>query len=141
MSAIQQFPKLGVSACIWRNGLVLLIQRAKPPVGIWALPGGHVEAGETTEDAARRELFEETGMTAKLEALVGVYDVIRRDSSGVLTMHFAIACYTGHANSGEPQAASDALSVRWVDPDRLGDFRLAPNIESAVARARQLLNL
>ena len=57
MSVAQQFPKLGVSACIWRGGQVLLIQRAKPPVGIWALPGGHVDPGETVAEAAHLSLI------------------------------------------------------------------------------------
>lgn len=141
MAPLQQFPKLGASACIWRNGQVLLVQRSKPPVGVWALPGGHVELGETTEDAARRELLEETGMTAAIEALVGLYEVIRHDDAGAVTLHYAIACYTGHAAPGEALAASDALSVRWTDPGDLNNFRLAPNVKTAIERARELLNL
>ena len=64
MAGEQQWPKLGVSASIWRDGKVLLVQRAKPPKGIWAFPGGHLEAGETLTEGAARELMEETGMTA-----------------------------------------------------------------------------
>ena len=58
-------PLLGASACVWRDGHVLMIQRAKPPVtGQWSLPGGHVEPGEAVIDAAHRELLEETGHEA-----------------------------------------------------------------------------
>ena len=56
MAGEQQWPKLGVSASVWRGGKVLLVQRAKPPKGIWAFPGGHVEAGEKLEEAAASEL-------------------------------------------------------------------------------------
>lgn len=141
MSNARQFPILGVSACIWRGGQVLLIQRAKPPVGIWALPGGHVDPGETVAEAAQRELLEETGMRAQLDTLVGIYDVIRRDAAGLLTTHYAIACFAGLAGEGEPQAASDAMAVEWADPSRLGNFPLAPNVKTAIYRARELLRL
>lgn len=141
MERPQQFPKIGVSACVWRDGRVLLAQRAKPPVGVWALPGGHVEAGETLLDAARRELMEETGLSAELTALVGLYDIIRRDQDGVLTTHFVLACYCGLAGPGEALAASDAMAVAWADPDELGGFPLAPNVREAILRARELLQL
>ncbi len=141
MSVPRQFPILGVSACIWRGAHVLLIQRAKPPIGLWALPGGHVEPGETVQEAAHRELLEETGMLASLDTLVGIYDIIRHDAGGQLTMHFAIACFTGLAKAGEPRAASDAKAVRWADPADLGGMALAPNIKTAIGRARQLLSL
>ncbi|MCB1378882.1 MAG: NUDIX hydrolase [Alphaproteobacteria bacterium] len=137
----QHLPKLGASACVWRNGRVLLAQRAKPPAGIWALPGGHVELGESTAEAARRELMEETGLSARLDTLVGVFDVIRRDAAGTVTLHYAIACYGGLADAGEPVAASDAQAVEWADPDALGRYHLAPQVHEAVLRARQLLKL
>lgn len=139
MISLQQFPKLGVSACIWRGNQVLMVQRAKPPIGIWAFPGGHVEPGETLQDAAARELMEETGMTAEFTGLVGLYDVIRRDGVGTLTTHYVIACYLGLAGPEEPVAASDAMSASFVDPARLGGYALAPHIAEALRRARELL--
>jgi 8-oxo-dGTP diphosphatase len=140
MAGAQQWPKLGVSASVWRDGKVLLVQRAKPPAGIWAFPGGHVEPGERLEEAAARELFEETGMTASFRGLLGLYDVIRRNTDGLLTVHYVIASYLGMAGPGDPVAASDAADVTWADPDRLGGFALAPNMADAIARARQILN-
>jgi 8-oxo-dGTP diphosphatase len=139
MTSSQQFPRLGVSACVWRDGRVLMIQRAKPSVGIWAFPGGHVEPGETLQDAAARELMEETGMTADFTGLVGLYDVIRRDGAGTLTTHYVIACYLGRAGPQDPVAASDAMSASFVDPGKLGGFALAPNIAEALKRAQELL--
>lgn len=136
MSSAQQLPKLGVSASVWRDGKVLLVQRAKPPVGIWAFPGGHVEAGERLEEAVARELLEETGLTARFEGLLGLYDVIRRDSSGLVSVHYVIACYVGFAGPGDPVAASDAAAAEWADPDQLGGYVLAPNIAEAIATAR-----
>ena len=139
MTAAQHLPKLGVSASVWRNGKVLLVERAKEPRGIWAFPGGHVEPGESLEQAAARELLEETGLTARFTGLVGLYEVIRRNDAGLLTVHYVIACYMGRADQGEPVAASDAASVCWADPDRLGNLPLAPNMADAIARAKELL--
>ena len=140
MAGEQQWPKLGVSASVWRDGKVLLVQRAKPPVGIWAFPGGHVEPGERLEEAAARELFEETGMTAQFRGLLGLYDVIRRNEAGLVSVHYVIASYLGVAGPEEPVAASDAAAVTWADPDRLAGFSLAPNMAEAIATARNMLN-
>lgn len=139
MAGEQQWPRLGVSASVWKDGKVLLVQRAKPPHGIWAFPGGHVEPGERLEDAAARELREETGITAQLRGLVGLYDVIRRDGAGLVTTHYVIACYWGVAGPEEALAASDAAAVTWADPARLGGFALAHNMAEAIGRAKELL--
>lgn len=139
MGGLQQMPKLGVSASIWRDGKVLLVERAKPPKGIWAFPGGQVELGETLEEAVARELHEETGMSARFQGLLGLYDVIRRDESGRVDVHYVIACYLGEAGPEQPVAASDAADVRWVDPAALGGLALAPNIASAIAKAKAFL--
>ncbi len=132
-----QLPKLGASACVWRDGRVLLIQRAKPPVGLWSLPGGHVGFGETSLAAAARELIEETGVVAELSEFVGLYEVIHKEPP----VHYTIACYCGHWKSGEAAAASDALSAEWLAPSELEGLEFVPNIRAAVARSRLLLKL
>ena len=98
MTALQQFPRLGASACVWKEGKVLLVQRAKRPHGLWSLPGGQVEWGETALAAAERELLEETGITADLTAFIGLYEIIRQDPP----FHYAIACYAGFGRRAKP---------------------------------------
>jgi 8-oxo-dGTP diphosphatase len=137
MIPAQQFPKLGASACVWRNGKVLLIQRAKPPVGLWSLPGGHVEFGETAVMASARELLEETGVTAELAQFVGLYEIIREKPP----LHYAVACYCGHWISGEAAAASDALNASWLSPSDLYHLDFVPHVREAIARAQVLLKL
>ena len=139
MAGEQQWPKLGVSASAWRDGKVLLVERGKEPRGLWAFPGGHVEPGESLAAAAARELMEETGLTFRAHSLLGLYEVIRRDDAGKVSVHYVIACYVGHAGPGEPVAASDAAAVAWVEPEKLGGYALAPNIADAVAKAKKLL--
>jgi 8-oxo-dGTP diphosphatase len=135
MNPTQQFPKLGASACVWRDCQVLLIQRAKPPVGLWSLPGGHVEFGETAKAAAARELLEETGVVAELTEFVGLYEIIRVHPA----LHYVVACYYGTWISGEPVAASDALSARWVSLSELYQLDFVPHVQEAIVRAQILM--
>ena len=137
MIAAQQLPRLGASACVWKDGKVLLIQRARPSLGQWSLPGGHVEFGETALAAAQRELLEESGVHADLAEFVGLYEIIRANPA----MHYAIACYCGLWTSGEAKASSDALTERWVAPAELYHLDFAPNVREAITRARELLKL
>jgi ADP-ribose pyrophosphatase YjhB (NUDIX family) len=128
-----QFPRLGVSACVWREGRVLLVQRSQPPLtGVWSLPGGHVEPGETLAEAAAREVREESGIEIRIAQLAGLYDLIRRKDDGTLALHYVIACYTAHWISGEARAASDALSAEWADPRQLSGRAFAPNVYHAI---------
>jgi ADP-ribose pyrophosphatase YjhB (NUDIX family) len=135
MTAAQQFPKLGASACVWKDGKVLLVQRAKPPLGLWSLPGGHVEFGETALAAAERELLEESGVMADLIVFVGLYEIIQEKP----LLHYAIACYGGLWRSGTAQASSDALDARWVAPAELDSLDFAPNVRDAIAQSKTLL--
>lgn len=102
-----------------RDGAVLLIERGWPPYqGKFALPGGHVDVGETSRAAGARELLEEAGVDVDPEALVlvGVYDAPLRDPRGrYVTVAFLARVPAGTA----AQAGDDAAAVRWVPLDGL----------------------
>jgi len=85
---------------------IVLVERRNPPVGL-AIPGGFVEVGESVEDAAVREIKEETGLDVKLSGLLGVYSRPNRDPR----FHVASVVFVGDA-CGEPRAGSDAKAVR-----------------------------
>ena len=69
--------KPAASAAVFRGGAVLIVQRGAGALkGMWSLPGGHIEAGETARAAALREVNEETGVTAEAAGLVDVHDAL-----------------------------------------------------------------
>lgn len=124
-----------------RHRTVLLVQRSKSPdAGLWGFPGGHVEFGESALDAAARELQEETGVSATpVEYLTNV-DVLHRDTSGQITVHYLLAAVLCDYQSGTPVAADDAADAAWVPLDevrnaalRMSD-RVAPLMEMALKR-------
>lgn len=138
MSAIR--PTLGASACVWRDGEVLLVKRGKAPaLDLWSLPGGHVELGETLMDAAARELAEETGITAAFTHLVDCLDIIRRTPEGTVDRHYVIAVFTGHWTGGEPLPMDDAAAVQWRDPEQLDGLEMTHGIAEIIRKAQGLL--
>ena len=124
------------SACVWRGDDVLLAQRGKSlGYGFWSLPGGKVEPGETAVQAAVRELFEETCISADLQIHVGDFDLNGGD------VHFVISCFTGAFVSGEARALTDAKAVAWVKWQDIGTFKLAQGTAEAVSLARKLTSV
>ena len=105
-------PKLAVDAVVFDGaGRLLLIKRKSPPFqGCYALPGGFVEYGETVEEAARRELKEETGVTAKTRHLVGIYSQADRDPRG----HVVSVAFLMKVRTATPKADDDAAAAEFV---------------------------
>lgn len=106
-------PALAVDCVVFNEaGELLLIQRKNDPFkGMYALPGGFVDYGESTEAAALRELQEETGVKATEAKLIGVYSDPNRDPRG----HVVSAAYLIEFPSGaEVQAGDDAATVQFV---------------------------
>jgi 8-oxo-dGTP diphosphatase len=123
---------------VWRESgghiYLLLIQRLAPPfVGQWAFAGGHVEFGETLEAAARRELFEETGLTVGEVRQVGTFGDPGRDPRGwVVTVVYAANVNALAARA--LRAGDDAGAVRWFPLDALPP--LAFDHAQIIARVR-----
>jgi 8-oxo-dGTP diphosphatase len=138
-SSPAHWPKAAASIAVIRGSSVLLVERSKPPrAGLWSLPGGHIEAGEHAAAAALRELAEETGVSAELVGLVDILDVITHDDAGTLTAHFLLAVFCGRWVSGEPVAASDSRSARFVALDGLATYRLTPGAGRMIERAARM---
>ncbi len=112
-------PSLAVDCVVFDPaGRLLLIRRKNPPFqGQYALPGGYVDYGESTEHAAARELAEETGLVATRVALVGVYSDPQRDPRGhVVSIAYRIET-AGHDPHAGDDAAAAAFVAGWEDLD------------------------
>ncbi|HWG89260.1 MAG TPA: NUDIX hydrolase [Candidatus Thermoplasmatota archaeon] len=103
-------PALTVDALLVEKGWVLLVQRKNDPHrGTWALPGGFVEVGERTDQAALRELQEETGLEGSVVGLHGVYSDPARDPRG----HTVSIIYQVERMGGDLRAGDDAAAVKF----------------------------
>ena len=109
-------PICGVGIVVFHQQKVLLIRRGKPPrQGEWSIPGGKQKLGETLQQAARREVQEETGLKLGPLMLVDVVDSIFKDSQKQIQYHYSLIEWTGEFVSGELNAADDASDAEWFE--------------------------
>ncbi|MHB8303146.1 MAG: NUDIX hydrolase [Acidobacteriaceae bacterium] len=115
-------PVVAVGAVVLDGDRVLLVRRVHAPMaGVWALPGGAVELGETLAQAVVRELTEETGLIVEPVAMLDALEKIERDPAGNVQYHYVLVEFLCRCTGGAMQAASDAAEVRWVPWDELQD--------------------
>jgi 2-dehydropantoate 2-reductase len=115
-------PRLAADVILYNNKMdVLLIERKNPPYG-WAIPGGFVDYNETVENAARREILEETHINVDEITLLGIYSDPIRDKRG----HTVSAVYYAKTDK-KPEAADDALSARFFCLSNLPDLAFDHN--------------
>lgn len=131
-----EWPRLAADAVVLTDDGFVLVRRKRDPFkGSWALPGGFVEYGETVEEAAAREVKEETGLDVKLVGLVGVYSDPERDPRG----HVVSVAFLAWAVGGELKAADDAgeVAVFKEVPEAMA-FDHAKILEDGLSAARAL---
>lgn len=120
-------PELCVGAVVLDRNRLLLIQRGRGPGrGLWSVPGGRVESGETLSRAVEREVLEETGLPVTCGPLVGWVERIGDDD------HYVIMDFRASLEaSAEPSAAvagDDAAAVAWVPLDEVAEHDLVPGL-------------
>ena len=118
-------PRVAVGVVIVKNSSVLLIRRGnEPSKGLWSVPGGLIELGETVEEAARREVKEETGIDIRIERLLEVANNIVRDEQGKIRFHYVLIDFLAHPLSSSLKSQSDASEAKWVHFKELSDYSL-----------------
>lgn len=128
-------PIPGVGALIIEDGFVLLVKRGhEPGKGLWSIPGGVIEVGETVHQAVVREVKEETGLDVEVVRLLEVGDVIVKDEAGDVKYHYVMINFLARAVGGLVKATSDASHARWFSINRLSE-------ESVTKTTRRLLDM
>ncbi len=122
----------GVSAIVWHRARVLLVRRLNPPYrGIWALPGGRIEPGETPEAAVAREVHEETGIVVGDPVAV---DLVEFPDPADGLRRFSLRVFRARFVSGLPAAGDDASEARWLGPAQLGQLQATEQTLAMIAR-------
>jgi 8-oxo-dGTP diphosphatase len=129
-------PYLAVSAAIFRDGRVLIVRRARPPAhGLYTLPGGGVELGETLEEAVIREVREETTLRIEPVALAGYRQAIARDAERRIERHFVILPFAARWIAGEVTLNDELAEAHWLDPAALSGLQTTEGLAQIVAAA------
>ena len=110
-------PIPSVDGVIIKDDKVLLLKRAVKPVGKWCLPGGRIEFRESAENAAEREILEETGLRTKVKRLVGVYSEPKRDNR----WHAVSIAYIMKLTGGKLRINEESSDAKYFS-------RLPPNM-------------
>jgi 8-oxo-dGTP diphosphatase len=131
-------PYLAVSAAIFRNDRVLIVRRARPPAhGLYTLPGGGVELGETLEEAIIREISEETALEIEPVGLVGFRQAIAHDSTGRVERHFVILTFAARWIAGEVSLNEELAEAHWLPASGISGLKTTEGLAEIVVAAAE----
>lgn len=120
-------PEVAVSGIILRDNAVLMIKRGHEPAkGWWSVPGGHVEWGESVQDALIREIREECNIAIKPVRLFSIVEAI--DQHNPPNYHYILLDYIAEYISGEPRIGSDADDIGWFTESALKKMKVVPSV-------------
>ena len=130
-------PIPGVGAIVVGPLGVLLARRDKAPgKGLWSIPGGGVEIGETQIESVKREVEEETGVECEVLELISTYDLITRDDAGAIEFHFLLNHYVARAVTEEAKPEYSEGEVGWFHPDRLPPDMASSGVQALIKSQR-----
>lgn len=125
-------PTIAVGGIVFdEDGRVLLVQRGKPPgEGLWSVPGGRLEPGETIEAAIAREVLEESGLVVEVGPHVETLERVGED------YHYVIHDHVARVRGGTLSAGDDARAVTWSTAAELATLPTTEGLLPVVERAR-----
>lgn len=133
-------PAIGVGGIVFNNqNQVLLIKRNQAPAkGLWSIPGGKLEAGESMVTACSREIKEETGLDTEIRQIVAVVE--RR----IENFHYVIIDFLARLQDQDratPIAQSDVADTKWIDIDKIATYPLVEGLADIIQRSHRLNGL
>jgi 8-oxo-dGTP diphosphatase len=128
-------PLVGVGGFVHKGGKVLLIKRKfDPNRGKWSLPGGLLELGEDPEEAAKREVREETGLEVAVEGLFQVANEVIRDEMGRVRYHFVLVDYLMRPLGEKITLNEESEEFGWFEPSTVDGLDTTKNTKLIVER-------
>jgi mutator protein MutT len=129
-------PVLGVGALLFDRDRILMAQRGKEPLkGLWSLPGGALETGETLHEGVCREVREETGLEVTPVGLFEIFERIMRDADGNPEYHYVLADYVCRITGGTLCAGDDVCRVEWVKRRDLEKLEITEGTLAVIEKA------
>ena len=129
-------PILGVGALILDGDNILLVERGREPLqGMWSLPGGVLETGETLAEGIHREVLEETGLTIEIIGVLEIFERILRDDQGRAEYHYVLIDYVCRATGGTLHASDDVSQAEWVPRAELSHYKITEGTLPVIEKA------
>ncbi len=133
---VEPVPLIGIGAIIFNHDQVLLIKRNQAPAsGLWSVPGGKMEAGESMSEACQREVLEETGLKINTKSVLAV---VERRLEG---FHYVIIDFLAELTKDQdidPVAETDVAEAKWVRINKLPGYELVEGLQMIIERAYQV---
>ena len=138
----RHFPIIGVGVVVLnnRNEILLIKRGTEPNIGIWTIPGGRQEAGESLATTAHREIEEETGVIIGTPKLIDVVDHIEHNPDGTLLRHYSLIDYAARYLNGKPRAGGDAACAAWVSLAEIDKYITWSETLRIIKKAVMILN-
>lgn len=129
-------PIASMAACVFEDDKILIVKRANPPSqGMWSLPGGMIELGETIQEATKREVEEECGIEIDVGDVLHAENLIVPDEKGDIRFHYVVTYLLAYYRNGEASPGSDATDIKWVKSEELSKFDMNPVVQEKIMKA------
>lgn len=133
------YPRIGVGVLVQKDDRFLLIKRGQEPSkGVWTVPGGHVELGESLEQTAHREIAEECNIKIDALKLLDIFEFIRYGENNRIRYHYVVIDFLAHYMDGALKAQDDIDEARWLRKEEIGDLNLPEDTLSLLRKARMI---
>ncbi len=125
-------PKVDVRGAAFRDGRILLVKETSD--GLWALPGGWADVGESPSESVEREVWEESGFRVKANRLAAVYDRSKHPHKPLMHYHVYKLFFICEITGGEPTTSSETEQVEFFGQDDLPELSITKTLPEQIAK-------